>query len=348
MPQRRGVVLDRPASVGNRTEWQRRVEEDGELLLDGELDDTRVVCRKEQEERVRAWQLMRLRLRFIETYKKRDFNQIWLDLCQDDPEAKAAIRSYLRDYVEISQTTGPVLGEQEFEYVQTITSTTTVITHWRILVAYADNMILRPMRRDDPAADETRRPRQLVEVEVEWIRKDLAARFSLIRESELTFEKVETTADDVLMLLDTLWTRAEDVPCKPQYRIALHWTLILAGLGFRPGSLMRFCSKHVRLSVIRDLNNGRTTLAATINVTHDKRHKADPRRQEPEYVNSTVGFTVFFVPCQLLCLVSLIATQAIADHKMLNRPNLEHTDALELHWRKDIMEREIFPSSYNK
>ncbi|KAK4103744.1 hypothetical protein N658DRAFT_494232, partial [Parathielavia hyrcaniae] len=90
------------------------------------------------------------RLRFIETYKKRDFKQIWLDLCQDDPEAKAAIRSYLRDYVENSQTTRPVLGEQEFEYVQTITCTTTVITHWKNLVAHADNMILRPMRRDDP------------------------------------------------------------------------------------------------------------------------------------------------------------------------------------------------------
>ncbi|KAK4095806.1 hypothetical protein N658DRAFT_89913 [Parathielavia hyrcaniae] len=73
---------------------------------------------------------------------------------------------------------------------------------------------------------------------------------------------------------------------------------------------------------------------------------------------SPVGFTVFFVPCQLLCLVSLIATQAIADRafdtpfesldEILNRPNLEHTDALELHWRKDIMERKIFTISYNK
>ncbi|KAK4097758.1 hypothetical protein N658DRAFT_260554 [Parathielavia hyrcaniae] len=53
------------------------------------------------------------------------------------------------------------------------------------------------------------------------------------------------------MLLDTLWTRAEDVPCKPQYRIALHRTLILTGLGFRPGSLIRFCPVHTTQATAR-------------------------------------------------------------------------------------------------
>ncbi|KAK0705924.1 hypothetical protein B0T26DRAFT_755488 [Lasiosphaeria miniovina] len=43
-----------------------------------------------------------------------------------------------------------------------------------------------------------------------WIRTDLAEMFNLRRESELSFEKAETTAEDLLMLLDTLWTLAED------------------------------------------------------------------------------------------------------------------------------------------
>ena len=43
------------------------------------------------------------KLRFIKTYKKReDFDQIWLDLCRDDPDVKVVIRSYFRDYVETS------------------------------------------------------------------------------------------------------------------------------------------------------------------------------------------------------------------------------------------------------
>ena len=44
----------------------------------------------------------------------------------------------------------PVLGEEEYELVQTVTAAKTVITHWKNLVAEADNTILRVMRRKDP------------------------------------------------------------------------------------------------------------------------------------------------------------------------------------------------------
>jgi hypothetical protein len=94
------------------------------------------------------------KLSFIETYKKRlDFDQIWLDLCRDDPGSKAVIRSYFRDFVETSQTVRPVLGEEEYEVVQTITTTQTVITQWKTLVAEADNTILRLKRKSDPDND---------------------------------------------------------------------------------------------------------------------------------------------------------------------------------------------------
>ena len=91
-----------------------------------------------------------IKLRFIEVYKQRDFEQIWIGLCQDDPGAKGAIRSYLRDYVENSQTTRPVLGDKESEVIQTITTTKTVIEHWKTLVVEADNTILRVLRHKDP------------------------------------------------------------------------------------------------------------------------------------------------------------------------------------------------------
>lgn len=45
----------------------------------------------------------------------------------------------------------PVLGEQEYQSIQTITCTKTVIAHWKNLVGEADNTILRFMREKEPA-----------------------------------------------------------------------------------------------------------------------------------------------------------------------------------------------------
>ncbi|KAK4248639.1 hypothetical protein C7999DRAFT_30873 [Corynascus novoguineensis] len=128
MSRRRGaVVLNKPAAgLRDLSERQRRADEDDELFLDTNIEDEREVCERSKEERFRAWQSMRL---FLETYKKLKFNQIWLDLCRDDLEAKAVIRSYFRDYAETSQTVRPPFGPQKYEVVQTITTTTTVIEH---------------------------------------------------------------------------------------------------------------------------------------------------------------------------------------------------------------------------
>lgn len=87
---------------------------------------------------------------FVKTFKKQEFGHIWLGLCCDNPKSEAVIRSYFCDYVEGTQTTRPVLREQEYEVVQTITTTRTVITRWKNLVAEADNTILREKRRKDP------------------------------------------------------------------------------------------------------------------------------------------------------------------------------------------------------
>ncbi|KAL2139235.1 hypothetical protein VTI28DRAFT_5495 [Corynascus sepedonium] len=146
--RRRAVIIDKPGfSLRDRNERQRKADEDDELFHDADNNDKRVVNKKAQEERICAWQSMQY---FVETFKKHDFDQIWLGLCRDDPKSKAVIRSYFRDYVESSQTTRPILGEKEYEVVQTITTTRTVISRWKNLVAEADNTILRDMRRKDP------------------------------------------------------------------------------------------------------------------------------------------------------------------------------------------------------
>jgi len=50
----------------------------------------------------------------------------------------------------------------------------------------------------------------------------------------IAIDKVEVTAKYLLVLLDMLWSRAEDIPCNPKARIDLHATLIPAGFGFKP------------------------------------------------------------------------------------------------------------------
>ncbi|KAL2139234.1 hypothetical protein VTI28DRAFT_5494 [Corynascus sepedonium] len=122
---------------------------------------------------------------------------------------------------------------------------------------------------------------------------------------------------------------------------------------------MKICYKHIRLFVVRDpANSSRTTLAAAITITHDKRTMEDPRTKDSGYVNSTVTFTVFLVPCQMLCLVSQIVTRAIASNafetsfnsldEILNRPNLEHTDCLPIPWKEKMLDQEVFPINYHQ
>lgn len=91
-------------------------------------------------------------LRFFQTFKKNhDFEQVWLDICREDKAAVSAIRSYLRDDVESSRVSRPALHEKgAYETIQSLTTVKAVMTHWRSLVAHADNTLLRTKRREDP------------------------------------------------------------------------------------------------------------------------------------------------------------------------------------------------------
>lgn len=51
--------------------------------------------------------------------------------------------------------------------------------------------------------------------------------------------KQEATAQDITLFLNTLWTRAPDIPLTPNTRLAFHAFILLAALGgFRPGSIL--------------------------------------------------------------------------------------------------------------
>lgn len=62
MPRRRyAVVHGKPvAGLRDRSERQRKADEDDERFLEANISDKREVCDLAQEQRVRAWQSMRL------------------------------------------------------------------------------------------------------------------------------------------------------------------------------------------------------------------------------------------------------------------------------------------------
>ncbi|KAK4181988.1 hypothetical protein QBC35DRAFT_396859, partial [Podospora australis] len=146
-----------------------------------------------------------------------------------------------------------------------------------------------------------------------------------------------------------------DLQVKPRERVAFHSTLLLAGIGFRPGSIMSFPYKQVCIQCLRVPtadDPDRTVICATITVVHNKRRKFAISSQ-----NEIVCFHITFAPCQAICLLSLIISQALSENafengyrsleQLLSQPKLEHTDRLTLSWKKEFEDREIFPVPYH-
>jgi len=56
----------------------------------------------------------------------------------------------------------------------------------------------------------------------------LAKEFNLA--TDVMVEKVEATAEDVILILDTLWERADDIPCDDDARLDFNAITIIAAL----------------------------------------------------------------------------------------------------------------------
>jgi len=85
----------------------------------------------------------------------------------------------------------------------------------------------------------------------QWIFHALAKELSLT--VTLTFEKIEATAEDVIILLNTLWERADDISCQPRTRLCFYGTLLLGGIGgFRQATIRRLTYGDINLAVVRD------------------------------------------------------------------------------------------------
>ena len=69
----------------------------------------------------------------------------------------------------------------------------------------------------------------------------------------LTFTKREATAEDIIIILSTLWKYAEDIPCDPATRLTFHMCVIVAAIiGARSGTIFEVKYDDVSLTVVRD------------------------------------------------------------------------------------------------
>ncbi|KAH8751077.1 hypothetical protein F5883DRAFT_386752, partial [Diaporthe sp. PMI_573] len=172
---------------------------------------------------------------------------------------------------------------------------------------------------------------------------------------EQTFVKKEATAEDVALVLRTLWTRAEDIPCDPVTRVSFHNTLLLGAIcGFRPGVLENLKYRQVTLLVLRDPKTQRKRLVASFTIRQNKQRASAIRRDQ----SNVLELSVTLVPQKIFCPVSLVVARALADdafdpsfdsvHSLLSRPDLEHTQCIQLKWKDEALDREIFPLTYNR
>src|SRR5438067_695808 len=100
------------------------------------------------------------------------------------------------------------------------------------------NEVLIQIRYGSVCAKETERQPHGVRLTLieQWMWTGLAQEAQLLK--ELAFEKVEATADDVIVMLRTLWERAADLVIDAETRISFHANVLLFAMGgFRPGCL---------------------------------------------------------------------------------------------------------------
>ncbi|TGJ78353.1 hypothetical protein E0Z10_g10409 [Xylaria hypoxylon] len=171
-----------------------------------------------------------------------------------------------------------------------------------------------------------------------------------------TYQKIAITGTDVGVTLQTLWSRANDIPCNPETRVSFHAIILLAAIGgFRPGTLLNLTYSQFHVTVVRDpTNSARTQIVVTINI---KRNKIKETAKTSRARNGgSIGFSITLIPNCTFCLASLILTRGVQTNgfdpdfttvdQIFDRPNLEHVDFVPLRWKTEMLEQKIFPMSY--
>ncbi|KAF5018840.1 hypothetical protein F66182_9169 [Fusarium sp. NRRL 66182] len=217
-----------------------------------------------------------------------DAEQVWIDTCMGIDEcATPHFRTFLDEYIKASKTLRPCLDDREWHEVQRIKQAATIHDVWATLVKAADVKVISPRRKADPldgrwnldysSQKGSSRNRTICEVG-KWISTQAKVwNLSL----EQSFEKVETTTEDLLLLLHTLWNREVDITCSAEHRVAFHSAVILLGVGgWRSMSILNLKYEDVEIARVKDPETGKTDLVATIAIHHVKQRANQARRDQ--------------------------------------------------------------------
>lgn len=88
---------------------------------------------------------------------------------------------------------------------------------------------------------------------------------------EQSFTKQEAIKDNIALLLRVLWQSDEQIPYKPLTRISFHFMVLFGAIGgFRPGILVNWKYRDVRVELVRDPGTDERSLVATFTVYQNK------------------------------------------------------------------------------
>ncbi|KAI6327780.1 hypothetical protein MCOR29_002806 [Pyricularia oryzae] len=293
-----------------------------------------------------------------------DPDQIWLDLYNRGTEAynKAihCCQQFLKDYVKAFERPVVNTGPEERRIERSINRDLNVRHFWESLVVAADRTILNEKRRNvtsnpDKWTLSTTQNHKLrgsgpVWQISHWIASDLANKFEFTKKQ--TFVKVAATTADILIVLITLWTRANDIPCDRETRIAFHAKILLASMGgFRRGTLDKLKYNQIKMHLSRP---GKKTVE-NINVFGDLTlyYNKQQTNKICTSQDNVIEIGLKNTNDPLVDLVRIVAAQAIKNgafdppyHSWEDLEKPRDAEYAELHWKKEMLNREIFALSY--
>ncbi|KAI6310931.1 hypothetical protein MCOR34_006176 [Pyricularia oryzae] len=287
-----------------------------------------------------------------------DPDQIWLDLCNRGTEAyNGAIhccQQFLKDYVRASERPVVSTGPEERRIERSINMDLSVRHFWESLVVAADKTILSEKRRSvtsNPdkwtlSTTQSHKSRG----SGPWIASDLANELELTKKQ--TFVKVAATTADILIVLMTLWTRANDIPCDRETRVAFHARILLASMGgFRRGTLDKLKYSQIKMHLSRPGKKAVENISVFGDLTlyYNKQQTAKICTSQDDVIQ--IGLKNTNDP--LVDLVRIVAAQAIKDgafdppyHSWEDLEKPRDAEYAELHWKKEMLDREIFALSH--
>ncbi|KAL5900173.1 hypothetical protein ACKVWC_011469 [Pyricularia oryzae] len=322
--------------------------------------------RQQQKLAMQSWKIF-----FTQVYEtdpddayQADPDQIWLDLCNRGTEAyNGAIhccQQFLKDYVRASERPVVSTGPEERRIERSINRDLSVRHFWESLVVAADRTILSEKRRSVTSnpdkwtlsttqSHKSRGSGPVWQIS-HWIASDLANELELTKKQ--TFVKVAATTADILVVLMTLWTRANDIPCDRETRVAFHARILLASMGgFRRGTLDKLKYSQIKMHLSRPGKKAVENMSVFGDLTlyYNKQQTDKICTSQDDVIE--IGLKNTHDP--LVDLVRIVAAQAIKDgafdppyHSWEDLEKPRDAEYAQLHWKKEMLDREIFALSH--